>query len=310
MSAISLVAALKDFGKAPVPAAPVAVPGAFHSSPSTLRALIQAMRSPGIGDWFHVRTSVIENKTWTEECQGIGSDGHHWFFPSNNESRRAVWRVAFDLGSASAVDVPPGAGSHVGSLAVHQGTIFVAMDDPAPKVWMLDANLNTLDVVDLSPQPGIAEENGIMGWCAINPWNGWLYTSQGDNVTRLHAYDPANAFAYRGALALGGPAIHGVQGGVVSSNGHLYLTSDRYVSKHATKDIRAYSMLDGRYLGSKGLSYDTGALEAEEMEGLTLMPLHGTAGDITHVHVVILDNDVSLDDVFIRHFAVPDPSRL
>jgi hypothetical protein len=308
MSSISLIEALQDFGM--TSKGPVALPGTFHSSPSSLKAVVHAMRSPAIASWVHVRTSVVENGKWTEECQGIGTDGHFWFFPSNNEEKRAVWRVSLDLKSSASVNAPSAAGKHVGALACHQGTIFVAMDDPAPKVWMLDSQLNTVGVADLSSWPGIAEEDGIMGWCAINPWNGWYYTSQGDNVTRLHAYDPAAGFEYRGSLALGGPAVYGVQGGVISQNGHLYLTSDLFVSEKATKDIRAYSMLDGRYLGSKAVSYDTSTLEQEEMEGLTLLQLVGTGGDMTHVHVVILDNDVSPDDVFIQHFSVPDPSRL
>jgi hypothetical protein len=134
----------------------------------------------------------------------------------------------------------------------------------------------------------------------------FLYSSNFDGVDRVHAYDPKNGFLYKGALRLQGPPVGGVQGGVFSANGHLYLTSDVFVGQGATQDIRAYSALNGAFLGSCHVPYSPGDLDAEEMEGLAIWadPLWG------HIHVVILDNDVSGDDVMLKHFVVPDVSVL
>ena len=47
------------------------------------------------------------------------------------------------------------------------------------------------------------------------------------------------------------------------------------------------------------------------MEGLAIAHLIHNGGSSTYIHVVILDNDATNeDDVFLKHFAIPDPSVL
>ncbi|MGH9975512.1 MAG: hypothetical protein ACRD8Z_06710 [Nitrososphaeraceae archaeon] len=97
--------------------------------------------------------------------------------------------------------------------------------------------------------------------------------------------------------------INKVQGGCFSKNGHLYLTSDD------TEDIRGYSNLNGKFLGSCNVDYDKS--DDEEMEGLALGHITYPDGVSSFVHVIILDNDdLSKDDVYFKHFTVPDPSVL
>ena len=297
---------------------PVAIPGDFHSAPRSLRAAMRSMLSPQLEDWRHVHTSTFENADWTEECQGLTTDGQNWYVSSNNKNFRAIHKFTFDFSrKLGVVELPRGAGNHVGDIDYHDGIIYVPISEPksSKKVWEISRDLETVRIASVSndPDPGL-------GWCAINPWNGYLYTSLGSYVKQIHAYDPSNNYEYEGSLELDGPQLNGLQGGCFSTNGHLYLTSDLFVTKKydkppATKDIRGYSALNGAFLGSRTVSYDHDPSSwprvREEMEGLALANASFGGGSLTHVHVVILDNDdLNLDDVFLQHFAVPDPNIL
>ena len=128
-----------------------------------------------------------------------------------------------------------------------------------------------------------------MPWCAINPWNGFLYSSKfgepprweedpsgtglgrlvdWDPVTEVHCYDPADNFTHKRSLPIMGEPLHKLQGGCFSTNGHLYLTSDH------TQQIRAYSALNGAFLGDKWVDYDkSGLTYTQEIEGICILPL-------------------------------------
>jgi hypothetical protein len=296
------------------------IPGDFHSVPSgSLRTIIGAMRSPRIETWAQADESEFSNEDWTDECQGLATIDQSWYVVSNNENRRAVYRFAFgswdELGSA---ELPGGLGDHVGAPATNAGTIFVPVDgNQGPHVWMLDAQLNTTGIADLSDKPGVKDDGDIMGWCAVNPWNGFYYSSGGMHVRKVHAYDPMEAFAYRGSLVLRDAEVNGVQGGRFTANGHLYINSDVRVAGNAepplraTKDIRAYSSLNGAFLGSCPVEYDPSFTVAEEMEGFTLFTRKNQQGELSYVHVLILDNDLlSDDDIRIIHFTTPYPAAI
>jgi len=224
------------------------------------------MNPPLIESWVQSHVSSFENLTWSEECQGLTTDGQYWYVCSNNEDYRAIYKFSLNFNqSLGSVELPTGSGNHVGDIDYYDGKIYIAVADPKSRVWVIDGNLNTLEVTDLDPAVSF-----FMGWCAINPWNGYLYSSAGDGVHRIHVYDPAKQFAYKGVLPLGGTPVNGLQGGCFSSNGKLYLTSDKYVNEEATKDIRAYSALNGAFLGAHDVAYDEEWPESEEWKGWRL----------------------------------------
>jgi hypothetical protein len=74
-----------------------------------------------------------------------------------------------------------------------------------------------------------------------------------------------------------------------------------------THDIRCYSVLNGKYLGSAGIQVGS----TEEVEGICVkkgVTMHGKAAQ---VHVILLDNDwPSADDVYFKHYAVGKPDDL
>lgn len=304
LTSASLRQSLSHIGE-PSQAGALTIPGGFHSAPGTLRRTMRAMRPPKIEGWMPLFQSTFENLQWTEECQGLTTDGENWFISSNNGDFRGVHKRSLDFGThLRNVRMLPSAGVHPGDLdfdaARHR--IFVPVESD-PRVWVLDSDLDTVEVADLGGGPGLSPQGGSMPWCAVNPWNGLLYSSAFDNVDRVHAYDPDDNFKHVGSLRLGGAPLFRVQGGCFSKEGRLYLTSDH------SEDLRAYSSLNGYFYGRVGVPYTKGGVDQEEMEGVAIAHLlHADAS--TWVHVVILDNDLSPDDVFIKHFVVPNPDDI
>jgi hypothetical protein len=276
-----------------------------------------AMKPPLIEQWRFEDEHVFKNRVWTEECQGLTTDGQVLFVVSNNklsvpfqDNFRGVHKFTLNfepLASKRFQVEGIQRDHHIGAPGYHQGKIYVPVeiDKDKPKVWILDTNLDTIDTKLLGGDRGPWPQGGSMPWCAVNPWNGYLYSSKYDNVNQVYAYDPNDNFILRKVLQLG-RVIDKVQGGVISNNGHLYLTS------HATKDISAFSIINGGFLGRYPVSYDEGIAQ-QEMEGITIAPIVRRGGLTAYVHVVILENDrvyVDRDNVFIKHFVVPDPAVL
>jgi hypothetical protein len=309
---------------------------------------MHAMNPPMIGQWVFEGRSIFENKVWTEECQGLISDGNYWYGVSNNEqdpninydefgepkevlnyAHKGIYKFTLDFQPLGFLQYPKT--NHVGAPCYQQGKIYVPVEEgSAAKVWVLDTNLETKDIRLLggSNPNSLRPQGGSMSWCAINPWDGYLYSSTSDNVNQVFTYDPNNDFEFmndennefmKPPLQLGGGTINKVQGGCISENGHLYLTSEwpgdlQFDPFDPTTwlsgEIRAYSLLNGTFLGSHRVRYDTGVFVAEEMEGIAIAHIVRPGGISTYLHVIILDNDLSPDDVSIRHYIVPDPKVL
>lgn len=308
---ISLRSGLNKIGelKPGVPIPPI--PSGFHSFPKSLKSAIYAMNPPLIQSWKNIKTGEHDNEAWTEECQGIVSDGNHWYVVSNNEDIRAIYKFTLNFQSISSVGFPED--HHIGAPGLHDGKIFVPVEGGKAGVWKLDTNLSQLGIFTLGGSS--SPQGGNMPWCAINPWNGLLYSSifgnndpdEDDfgNVDKVHAYDPNNNFIHLKDLKLHGQILHRVQGGCISKNGHLYLACDTV--EHEKGHIYAYSMINGSFLGSLELIYDDD-VGAGELESISINHITHTDGQSTYAHVLVLDNDAITDDVYLYHFAVPAAS--
>ena len=321
----------------PKPDKIIKLPSGLHSFPKnkSLKTAIHAMNSPLIEEWTNIHEKQFENEKWTEECQGVAGDGISWFLVGTNNEVKALYKFSLEfdlLGS-----VPPGgtvggdwspdtlpSNLHLGPPNFYDNKIYVPVE-PSACVWILDTNLNTLDVKPLGGKIGSTKQGPSMPWCAINPWNGFLYSSKfgeppyweedpsgvggrfvdWDPVTEVHCYNPSKNFAHEKSLTLTGESLHQVQGGCFSANGHLYLTSDH------TQQIRAYSALNGAFLGDKWVDYDkSGLTYTQEIEGICIVPIRYPEGD-THIHIVVLENEkTSSDDFFFKHYYVPNPDVL
>lgn len=305
-----------------------AIPSGFNSFPDSLKAAIEAMQSPSMESWSLVKMDELDNKVWTEECQGMTSDGNFWYVGSNSgkdsfdpetfefiEHYRGVYKFKLDF--IPVIHRSFSEEGHVGPPCVYDGKVYIPIGDGKPRVWLLDTNLMDQGIYELGRNG--TTQNGNIPWCAINPWNGNLYSSifgnnQGEDddgdVDGLYVYDPDDNFNYKGYFPIGGGIIHRVQGGYFSRNGQLYLSVD--TEPHEFGEIRAYSALNGSFLGSKHITYEDD-MTYGELENTSIMHLIHSDGSASYVQVMVLDNDEILgreDDVYIYNFSVPDPEAI
>jgi outer membrane protein assembly factor BamB len=321
----------------PSPGKPIqSVPHGFRVFPKSgsLRMTMHAMNSPEIGRWSLKYTDSFYNHDWTEECQGLTTDGTNMFIVSNNDSHRAIhkftmnwehiWDTVYpyrDMVKVSVAHKPGTKGgiaykdiSHIGAPDYYKGKIYVPVEGTKARVWVLDTNLNSLDRFDLGAY-AVPPQKLKMPWLAINPWNELLYSSisgdEGVPVSRLYAYE-LKYFTHveEKDIILKDGFLNMVSGGCFSNNGHIFLASDD------TRSLHAYSILNGHYYGSCGVPSDWDeVLASEEMEGIAFYPINTDRGE-AFVHAVVLDNDrddpfsVGNDDVYLKHFTVPSPDVL
>ncbi|MCZ4588220.1 hypothetical protein R1X32_02620 (plasmid) [Rhodococcus opacus] len=311
MSDLSLRRHLAQIGE-PKSTASLRIPTDFHVIPPSgrLRDIMKATRSPQPEQWTKTAEKLFENEGWTEECQGVTHDESYWYLSSNagkssSTGRQRVYRFSLANDVVDHVKLSGNGSDHLGDIDYYKGHIYCGMDDPVQIV-----------VIDTPPFTGwwaaplVGESSGPppqtrVAWCAVNPWNGLLYSAQitksipGDT---LYAYrlDPAGKrFVHVPAANIVLPEkLLFVQGAVFSKNGHVLLAS------HDTRDIRCYSVLNGHYLGRADIRLNN--VEGEEVEGLTIWEDIKYDGAPTHVHVILLDNDIhNDDDVYFKHYQVP-----
>ncbi len=298
--------------------------------PPRLSTLEKALTPVRPETWDKPKESHHTDQAWTEECQGVTTDGTYWYLTSNNNTQidglnvdhdnlRAVraWpRGGLIGGEASATywfggDSRTSDIAHVGDLDWHDGLLYVACEDP-------------VCVVLLRPEPGAftyvgrhtLQQSSSAGpdqqlthnpWCAVNPWDGLLYSSNFGDFDAVSETDPdylaRHLFGYdratwtcRRQIPID-PPRQKVQGGAFAPNGQLLLSSS------ADNAILCFDGLTGRYLGSSPIMSEG----TQEVEGLCYAPTVHDDGTVTNVHVILLDNSLfEYDGMYFKHYRAPD----
>jgi len=261
---------------------------------------------------------------WSEDCQGLANDDDNWFITQMER----IWKfpVSHDLNrSVSGPD--PAAGislatipralrsqgyNHFGDPDVHEGRLFVPLEPTQPcKIVVFSAQtLAYLGAADLDQ----SQQNSAP-WCAINPAEGLLYSSNFDNVDSLCVYRPeftegrpSLRFLRRFPLLSesGAPLrLNRVQGGAFSrSSGLLYLICDTAGSGGG---MFVFDVRTGRKVARVPISYSPGFPNYQELEGVTVWNLESARAPNVRgqVHVVLIENDIlSADDLWVKHFRV------
>src|SRR4051794_10372583 len=62
----------------------------FPSRPTSMSAAVRSMTSPRPDQWWNVDEGHFVGHDWTEECQGVTSDGSTWYLSSNNSGKLAA----------------------------------------------------------------------------------------------------------------------------------------------------------------------------------------------------------------------------
>jgi len=273
------------------------------------RIFVGGNRTPNVGAWRLLSGGTYENHAWTEECQGIATDGKYWYISSNNDGERAVYKFTIGMKQVARADLQKYGSAHVGALDCFNNNLYVALEQPK-RLLILSTDFAHAKLYQLhgakigDPDP----LGGTFAWCAVHPITGDVYTSAFSTlypgVRSVVYYKKADDSNYvcGGAVGLG-KAIQRVQGGDISPAGKLLLVRD---SK--PWGIYVYNIFNGKYYGAVTFNIEPGHPDYEELEGLAVSPA-GTAvvkGSAVNVHLVLLDNDwPDEDDVYFKHVAVP-----
>lgn len=273
-----------------------------------LKDIMRATRSPKPTEWTKPAEGQFFNRDWTEECQGVTHDDSYWYLSSNHKGKQRVYRLSLTNKVVGYVKLAGNGSGHIGDIDYYQGRIYCAMENPI-KILIIDTQaFNGWRPVNLTGESGGGPPQSSCPWCALNPWNGLLYSSNngddapGENTLRAYRFDSSsgNFLHLPSADITLQEKLRRIQGAVFSKNGHVLLASNH------TNDIRCYSVLNGYFVGRASIQKDGSWNVEEEVEGLTIWEGLSYDGTPTHVHVILLDNDApDDDDIYFKHYHVP-----
>jgi hypothetical protein len=297
---------------------------------------------------------------WTEDLQGVTHDRDYWYFTN----RTQLWKfpIGFDISTDFDEDnLPSGVirtgipgelsahYNHFNDLDHYAGHLFVPLtyftdyggsEPPSGKPVIAVFRAKDLaylgyHVLELAP------DRWTTAWCAVNPINGWLYTSGGyaakadDPKCCIYVYqvyvsenppmvdlEPKEPFRIYsedgGSITLG---YDSMQGGAFSEDGqYLYLVSgsdSNYLPEN--EGISVFNTTSGWRVGRStnghepfNYEWHPGWSAYEEPEGVTVWDLDKDTrapGIRGQLHVIMLDNDPGTDDdLSFKHYRFEAPS--
>ncbi len=265
---------------------------------------------------------------WSEELQGVCSDGQNWYFAQKNK----LWKfpLSHDLNKEITRADPErgilmtqldgylamkGAYNHMGDLDYYNGFVFVPVE-PANNLFRARVAMYRADTLELVSYNYLNSPKGP--WCAIDSRSGLLLSSAFNNVESLQVYAPeivnglylTMPFSHHLPLydEKGQPLqLQRLQGGAFSQRtGLLYLVSDT----DENGGIMVINPATGKRVSRIPVDYDPSLLgyTREELEGITVLDLDGgiAPGIQGQVHLLMIDNVGSGDDdLYFKHYSVP-----
>ena len=293
-----------------------------------------------IQQWHH---------SWAGDAQGVAWGGGFWFLtqtghvyaccdaedlhlPIGTFTKAPIPKILVDLGC-----------DHFGDLDYRDGRLFVPVErgkDIGFVSRFLAPNLE-YDAEGISPlvyfKNGSLVAQGHAPWCAINPWDGYLYTSEYEpydepsGCSLIQVYDPftfwvvpsadwaasglpADVFDAMSSAAVGGIPVMShvktlciadklryVQGGCFSRWGHLYLSMDSMEYEDAIARVVCINMATGTILEQSAMSVQEYDYTAAASRFVTDEELEGIClsqvGENVYLNALVWDYNVGDDDV-------------
>lgn len=264
----------------------------------------------------------------SDELNGIAHNYKYWFWSSNEAKKPELARTP--RSSFYSVDKYQGLPTfltqkgynHFGDIDFHDNLLYAPVTGGSgPIVAVYNENL---EFIKYGIFPASIQTDAA--WVAINPMDGYLY-SHGKDFNKLNVYE--RDFSNGGILkhiqtvtldlkhvpSMGDSWWKNAwqQGGAFSKNGIFYLILDHasdedseYTGVHAFKLENNTGTELTLKSGSKNfinISYDPDfcwVWRYYELEGITIVD-HANWGQI---HVIMLQNDIDDDDVYLYHFFV------
>ena len=139
---------------------------------------------------------------WSDELQGVCHDENFWYFSQNNHdscSKKTgrIWKFPIEHNLNKEIESPQGritritcGNHHLGDMDYYKGYLFVPLEK---YIVVFTDNLKPLSIFDFSK---VGQNYASTGWCAVNPNDGRLYTSNrhigikpDDEYSLIHVYD-------------------------------------------------------------------------------------------------------------------------
>lgn len=243
----------------------------------SLRALIQSLKWPNLPNTENFLEPAADypsnyDSPWSQIIQGVTHDADNWFFSRQYGLSKfpLEHNLSGSAGSPKAlsVGIPKQFSNlgydHIGDLDFFNGHLYVPLEgQPVTRVLFYNTSLELVNWAAFD-----APHQTHAPWCAVNPLDGYLYTSNFDinsDEPTLFVYrivrtneDVPQSLESLGSftlfnLAHNPIAISRVQGGVFSASGHLYLVSDAPPEEGG--GILAFEMINGYQVARTPIDY-------------------------------------------------------
>ena len=266
------------------------------------------------------RGEIERDSTWFVGAQGLtfhsgqSSNERRWFVTRSSQEQdilgvnvgTSVDRITkldkhFDH-EFCRNDLRKSAGTdHAGDCDIWQDRVYVACQHPMT-VAILDRNLSKIAQVTLQGNSAGTFPMGDdhLSWCAINPCDGMLYTSDFNNVRQVYGFDLNRGCRWTKTFQLPHKVMR-VQGGDFTPNGLLALAiDDRANASFAT--IRFYNSHSGEHLCTQKVLRKKDS--SQEIEGVCFHPGIPYKKP-TALHTIVIRGHVPRK-AWVKHWEIPD----
>lgn len=270
--------------------------------------------------WREIGGQHNEDHDWTEECQGVTTDGRQWIFSSNGstalgDNPRALYFFLFgttlvddEIDHTINLDDLFDWLQHIGPVAYHNSCLYIAHWKATPPTdqaivfrntsrgYTFDRIVNIGSVVSSTGETFVPEVQGI------DPNTGMLVTMRGryeDWQSEVFLHDPVSGeWRHTIPLSMGVRRI----AGVTCSARNIYIACDFRDSAWGGTYMGIYyfSRLSGIRMGAIAVLAEE---DNQEMEGVCFF--NGQA----QIHVVLLEN-INVgghDNIFFKQFLADRP---
>jgi hypothetical protein len=279
---------------------------------------------------------------WTEAVNGVARDANFWYFTQQHALVKVPVTTGLDqnlkdnsevvfVGDENNETMPvwiPTNYVHMGDCDAYNGKLYIPVESDGKKRPALYVEVNASDL-SLSSS-GTNPDSTVVDapWVAINPKNGFLYTSDfNTNFIRVYSISHQGqqlVLTEQSHVNLldqqGKPlTVYRIQGGAFSPSGKLYLSSDdapdfgKPAIDHGiygfqigpnTARLQVHKVTPVNYADV------VGANSGDEIQGITIWDMTWPSGNRNQIHHVTLDKDLGTDEITFRHYALSDPSKL
>ncbi|MFF8512801.1 hypothetical protein ACF064_32485 [Streptomyces sp. NPDC015492] len=293
----------------------------------------QTPSNPRISEWV-LRKSFDKEAVWTNEYQGMCTDGVYWYIVTNKDQggQQRLYKTTLDFSVVASIQAP-NPSDHIGSPTydARRGLVYIPLEpyesgegptglSGASRIWQVAptaGNIHTVASVPLTNKEGTdwGPQGGRAPWFAWHPWDGLVYSSTAGNadnglhVWSFNGYDPVTGRLKKQMILDG--VYHDFQGAGFGRDGrNIYVVSDHGFVSDGKKRIYAFDMTnpsDGKTSRCWGARVNPSTAEAE---GIVHAHLAWNDAPNTDITVGMLSNQVDSDNVEFYHFSVPDPEAI